>query len=324
MKPFNSFLADIFEDYITYRHTLGFTDKNLRSLLRQFDRYVSEKEADWGMFIPLFFLDFRQSLTQEPRSVNLIVSAVRGFFDYLVRLELCTENPLRDIPARRQNSFIPFVFSQTQVDGLLNYIQASIRHSKDHFFHDFTNYTAIALLVRCGLRISEPIRLQPDHYRWREKTLYIEKTKFCKDRLIPLPEAAAQEIENYLSVRLRFLNGKKIPSLLIGKDDKALTTNQIYPLFRQAVTNLGLWEPRKIIGHTTFGAPTPHSFRHSFAINTLKRIREQGKSAQQALPVLAAYMGHRKYRYTALYLKVLEAGQRRALVDFTVARREDL
>ncbi|MES0446553.1 MAG: tyrosine-type recombinase/integrase [Desulfobacterales bacterium] len=324
MKLFKSFLDGMLEDYIAYRHTLGFTDKNLRSLLRHFDRFVSEKKAGWEMFTPMFFLDFRQTLTQEPRSVNLIVSVVRCFFDYLVRMELCTENPLKDIPALRQNSFIPFVFSQPQLDGLLDYVQRKIRHSEEHFFHDFTVYTAVTLLVRCGLRISEPLRLQPDQYRCWEKTLYIEKTKFCKDRLIPVPDTEAQEIENYLAVRSRFLDGKQEPFLLVGKRGGPLSINRIYPLFQQAITDLGLWESRKIIGHTTFGAPTPHSLRHSFAVNTLKRVREQGESAQQALPILAAYMGHRKYRYTALYLKVLEAGQRRALVDFTVARREDL
>ena len=324
MKPFKSFLVGKLEDYIAYRHTLGFTDKNLRSLLRHFDRFVREKEASWKMFTPMFFLDFRETLTQEPRSVNLIVSAVRGFFDYLVRLQLCSENPLKDIPARRQNSFIPFVFSQPQLDELLDYVQVNIRHSEEHFFHDLTDYTAIVLLVRCGLRISEPLRLQPDNYRHREKTLYIEKTKFCKDRLIPVPDIAAQEIENYLAVRSRFLDGKQVPFLLVGKRGGPLSINRIYPLFQQAITGLGLWESRKVIGHTVFGAPTPHSLRHSFAVNALKRTREQGRSAQRALPILASYMGHRKYRYTALYLKVLAAGQRRALVDFTVARREDL
>ncbi len=66
-----------------------------------------------------------------------------------------------------------------------------------------------------------------------------------------------------------------------------------------------------------FGSPTPHSLRHAFAINTLKRIRERGKSAQQALPVLAAYMGHRKYQYTAAYLKVEDPKHIEGLISFS-------
>ncbi|MDL1985079.1 MAG: hypothetical protein LWX54_12995 [Deltaproteobacteria bacterium] len=64
--------------------------------------------------------------------------------------------------------------------------------------------------------------------------------------------------------------------------------------------------------------------RHSFAINTLKRIKQQGKSPQNALPILAVYLGHRKYRYTAVYLKVVDAEHRQGLVDFAISRQEEI
>jgi len=67
----------------------------------------------------------------------------------------------------------------------------------------------------------------------------------------------------------------------------------------------------------TFGSPVPHSLRHSYAINTLNRIKARGISPQQALPVLATYMGHRKYQYTAAYLKVKGADDFAGLIAFT-------
>ena len=65
-----------------------------------------------------------------------------------------------------------------------------------------------------------------------------------------------------------------------------------------------------------FSAPTPHSLRHSFAVNTLRRIKKRGKSPQNALPVLATYMGHSEYKHTMKYLKVVDAEQRQGLADF--------
>ncbi len=56
-------------------------------------------------------------------------------------------------------------------------------------------------MARCGMRISEPLRLFRNHYRSDDGTIYIEKSKFRKDRLIPAPKAAMMEIENYLAVR---------------------------------------------------------------------------------------------------------------------------
>ena len=61
-----------------------------------------------------------------------------------------------------------------------------------------------------------------------------------------------------------------------------------------------------MIGNTVFSSPTPHSLRHSFAVNTLKCVKERGRSAQNALPVLAAYMGHSEYKHTIKYLKFLD------------------
>jgi integrase/recombinase XerD len=58
--------------------------------------------------------------------------------------------------------------------------------------------------------------------------------------------------------------------------------------------------------------------RHAFAVNTLKSVREIGQSAQNALPILAAYMGHKNPKSTAVYLKVADAMMREQLVDVSL------
>ncbi len=158
-----------------------------------------------------------------------------------------------------------------------------------------------------------------DAFRPDEGTIYIRKTKFSKDRLIPVPLAMAVDLQNYLAVRNRFLQEKN-PYLFPGLPGRGISPGYIYPLFYQVVKDIGISRKRHIIGTTTFGAPTVHSLRHSFAVNTLK----QTNNPQNALPVLAAYMGHRKYAYTALYLKMLDADQRNNLVNFNHAAGENL
>jgi len=46
----------------------------------------------------------------------------------------------------------------------------------------------------------------------------------------------------------------------------------------------------------------------------------RGISPQRALPVLATYMGHLKYQYTAAYLKVKDAGDIAGLISFTKSK----
>ena len=91
--------------------------------------------------------------------------------------------------------------------------------------------------------------------------------------------------------------------------------------FHRAVAEIGISRPKKVVGNMTFGHPRPHSLRHSFAVNTLRDVRRRGRSAQNALPILAAYLGHTDWRYTMKYLKVIDAEHGKALVDFCVKHK---
>ena len=320
MKPFESFLAPTLEEYIAYRRNLGYTEKGLRQCLSYLDRYLQAKQVWWGALSASFFLDFRETLKQNPRTVNGIISTVHGFFQYLQRIGYCDQNPLSDIPPVRELHFIPFVFSPEQIELLLKALQNRLRKTEKYFLKDLAEYTAIVLLARCGLRISEPTRLLVSHFRPQEATIYIEKTKFKKDRLIPVPRGVVKEIENYLAVRRSLVSEDQLPYLLICGRQKRLTRTQMYPTFNRAVKDMGLDQTKKVYANTVFGRPTPHTLRHSFAINTLMRIKQRGKSPQNALPILAAYMGHRQYRDTAVYLKVIDAQQRLELLSYARSR----
>jgi len=121
-------------------------------------------------------------------------------------------------------------------------------------------------------------------------------------------------------MRKALLPNDRNPYLLAGTKHKGLSPHQIRTSFHKAVKNIGIVGERKNIANTTFGAPVPHSLRHSYAINTLKHVRQQGKSPQNALPVLATYMGHSEYKHTLKYLKVLDAGQRQELLNFVTSK----
>jgi len=321
MKHFESFLAPQLEEYITYRQSLGYAKSPLISYLKILDRYLKSQNVDQQILQPLFFLELRSNLIVEARTVNRVLSTTRVFFQYLIRRGYYAENPLQDVPPLPENAIVPFVFSPEQVDQLLSAVCKRIRKDRKHFLTDMAIYVAILLLARCGMRISEPLRLLSSHYRPDDGTIYIEKTKFKKDRLIPVPKDVQTEIENYLAVRKSLRLDDQNPSLLAGRKQKAVRDDQIRSVFHKAVRDIGLNQQRQVMGNINFSSPTPHSLRHSFAVNTLKRIKERGNSAQNALPVLAVYMGHSEYKHTIKYLKVIDAPQRQGLVDFTISNR---
>ena len=322
MSCFESFLSQQFEDYMAYRHQLGYDTYSLRWVLKTVDRYLVAQNAATGDLTPAFFLSLRANLRTQYKSINRVMSTTRMFFDYLLRIQYCRNNPLKDIPLLPEQRFIPFIFAPAQIDALLGAVCRRLRPNARHFVKDLGIYVAILLLARCGMRIYEPLRLKRHHFRNDDNTLYIEKTKFKKDRLIPIPGAVAAEISNYLAVRHTLWGTDANPCLLAAGKQKAFYDGLIRRWFHQAVSDIGLQRPRQTIGNTNIGSPAPHSLRHSFAVNTLKRIKTQGKSAQYAMPVLAAYLGHSEYKHTAKYLKMLDANHRHNFVNFINTQKQ--
>ena len=318
MKPFESFLSLQLNEFVCYRESLGYETRRRGYHLLAFDQYLKQTAADWSSFQPSFFLVMRSDLNKKPAHTNKILTIVRVFFQFLIRRGYLEENPLRDIPPLKENTAIPFIFSPEQTHQLLAVIGKSVRKSEKYFLTDLGIYQAVLLLARCGMRISEPLRLLKHHYRTDDGTLYIEKTKFKKDRLIPIPKALITEIDNYLSVRKHLRPDDQNPYLLAGKKDRPLTDYQIRRAFHQAVKDIKLQQQRKTLGNMTFSPPVPHGLRHSFAINTLTNIIARGESPQDALHVLAAYLGHVNYLCTSVYLRIADAQSRKNLYDFTI------
>ena len=324
MKPFESFLRQKIEKYVAYRKSLGFSLHPLTSYLRSFDRYLVMRNTESTVLRPSFFLELRADLKLESRSVNRILSTTRMFFQYLVRQGVYTANPIKDIPLLPENEIIPFIFSEKQVDLLLNAVLNGIRRNQRYFLKDLAGHMAILLIARCGMRISEPLKMKVHHYQPKEKTLYIEKTKFKKDRLIPVPMPVAAELENYLCARNVLIGDHQNPFLLASTKKKVLNDNRVRCVFRQALKDIEIDQSRHVIGRTNFSAPTVHSLRHSFAVNTLKRVQARGRSPQNALPVLATYMGHSEYKHTVKYLKMIDAKKRKQFLDFSLEQKEKL
>lgn len=318
MNPFESVMANYLVDYASYREQRGYAQKAIMPPLIAIDRYLKAHNVRWEQLQqPAFFLHLRATISPHPNTTNRMLSHARSLFDYLVRRQIVAANPLNDIPPVPERYFVPFVFSPEQTDQLLKAVCAAIRHDPTHFLFDLGIYLAAVMLARCGMRINEPLRLCRYHYRPDEGSVYIERTKFRKDRLIPLPKVVMAELDNYLTVRKACCPGDQNPYLLAGRKGQPLKADRVRTVFHRVVEAIGLKQPKRTMGNMTFGSPVPHSLRHSFAINSLNRIKARGISPRQALPVLAAYMGHRKYQYTSAYLKVKDAGDLAGLIAFT-------
>ena len=85
MKHFESFMAPQLQQYAAYRQVLGYAKKCIKPPLLAFDRYLIEQNASWDQLQPAFFLQLRATISDHPNTVNKILSALRSFFQFLVR-----------------------------------------------------------------------------------------------------------------------------------------------------------------------------------------------------------------------------------------------
>jgi len=127
MKHFESFMAPQLQQYVSYRQALGYAKKGIKPSLLAFDRYLIQQNATWHQLQPAFFLQLRAKISHHPNTVNTILSGIRSFFEFLVRQDICENNPLRDIPPLPERYFVPFVFAPAQTDLLLDITTALMK-----------------------------------------------------------------------------------------------------------------------------------------------------------------------------------------------------
>lgn len=160
----------------------------------------------------------------------------------------------------------------------------------------YTVKTVIALLWSTGLRPSEPINLTIADVNIDQRLLHIRKTKFSKERCIPVDSSVAEKLQDYkrwISNRL----GSKSPSEAF-----------FYTTGGTALTESALAYAFKLIRSCINAAPTGYpyvrlyDFRHTMACNTIRKWSAQGIDVNAKLHVLSTYMGHVRPEDTFWYL----------------------
>jgi len=306
-----SFLSCRFNDYIHFRKSYGFKIVCDSNNLMKFDQYLYSSNAKTLQDIDQLFILQMISIEAEkfsPSTVNQRITVLSSFFNYLCRIELIKINPLDGITRYKNLYYRPYVFSLEDLARLSDHLSKRLlmRDQEKYFLARLSHYTALSIQAECGLRISEVINLKIKDFDPLASTLYIEKTKFRKNRLIPIAHKTSIKISNYLNTRKNLIkvntNNPYIFLSFLENKSKRKTLSQH---FRIILDEIGIYRPPRLVGNTVIGSPCTHSLRHSFAVNTIRRWKVQGRDIDQIADTLATYMGHSSFVSTQVYLKAL-------------------
>ena len=209
-----------------------------------------------------------QALT--PTTLNRRLFALKHFFDFLLEHKQVFGNPVKPSHFARVGRPLPRALSQEQVQALF----AQITHPMDQ--------ALFGLMLRCGLRVSEVVKLTLKDIDWEQGALRIEQSKGRKDRYVYLSGDTAARLQACLAVR---------PGGIPGD---AVFWNRKRP--RQPLSIKAIQKKIERYAQAAGVEATCHQLRHTFASNLLEHGAE--------IVTIKDLLGHESVHSSERYARV--------------------
>ena len=280
-------LKQTLDAYLALRHAAGYELRVPAILLRSFVRFAQDRghsyvttqtAIEWAAMAP----------SKAQRHYRL--KALIRFAQYARADDARHEVPPDSIFGHHRQRPLPFIFTPADIDRLL---EAASRLGPVGSLRPHMYRTLIALLACTGLRISEALALRFDDIT--PDGLLICKTKFHKERLVPLHETAVDGLEHYL-IRRRRVGGAD-NHVFISLRGQGVRYYTVYETFRSLVQALKL-EPE-----TGRSRPNFHGPRHTFAVRALEDCPQGRDRINRHMLALSTYLGHARVTDTYWYLE---------------------
>ena len=230
------------------------------------------------------YLGHRRDQGLSARSTARALSALRGFFRFLVNTRVQTVDPTANLRSPSLWQTVPHVLRADEIDALL----ASPDTSTTLGLRD---RAMLETLYATGLRVSELVGLTTERVRLDPGYVRVIG-KGRKERLVPLGESAVSWIDDYLERARPELNKKRLSELFLNHRGGALTRQGFWKILRGHAVRAEISSPL-----------SPHIVRHSFATHLV----ENGAD----LRAVQMMLGHASLTTTEIYTHVAKERLRR-------------
>ncbi|WP_373186636.1 tyrosine recombinase XerC [Halopseudomonas sp.] len=247
-----------------YRHDL----EGLRDFL---DTQQCRRWPDMDAARLRLFVAQRHQAGLSGRSLQRMLSAVRSFYQFLIRERLCKHNPALDLRAPRSPRKLPRALDADLASQLLD-------DNSDDDWLAVRDHAMLELFYSSGLRLSELAGLDIHELDLPQGEVRV-LGKGSKTRLVPVGRMAREALQRWLKVRM--LSGTAEQAMFIGKQGRRLTPRAIQLRVRRwGVTHIGQ-------------NLHPHMLRHSFASHVLESSGD--------LRAVQELLGHADISTTQIY-----------------------
>jgi integrase len=289
MSRFAEELANRVEGYIALRRSLGYAFQKQAAILRALAHYVEAGQIEGPLSRDLA-LSFILSWEGTANGRAIRHGVIRSFCEYLAIYDARTETlDPRALPRSRAVP-PPRILSDEEL-GLL--MSACRRVSPRYPERSVALTALVGLLASTGLRSGEARRLDRADVDLAGGVLHIRKTKFRKDRLVPVHATTLAALRQYARHRDGVFPAPKDLAFFLSSRGNRLSSAGLQAAFHAACQLAGLESGKAL---------RPHDLRHRFAVTRLAAWHREQADVQALLPLLATYLGHARYTDTAYYV----------------------
>ena len=225
------------------------------------------------------FLGHRiETIHASPRSTARLTSAIKRFFQYLLRERLIATDPSVHLESPKLTRSLPQSLSEPDVEALLD-------APDENTALGMRDRAMLETLYASGLRVTELVTLKVAQVSLDMGVVRV-MGKGSKERLVPLGEAASDVIQRYAdSARIEILGGKKSDDMFVTQRGRAMTRQMFWHMIKRYAIKADVKKPI-----------SPHTLRHAFATHLINHGAD--------LRVVQLLLGHADITTTQIYTHV--------------------
>ena len=273
---------DLIREYLSYcRVEKGLATNSIESYEHDLGRLGRWSEKNGLDLLTLTRQDLREwliDLGSEKLSENSrrrLISAVRGFYKFLMFDGHVTKNPAEDLVAPQKGVYLPRFLNRAEIEMLLAAPDTSTENG-------LRMRAILELMYASGLRVSEAVNLKINDVDI-DSGIVTTTGKGSKTRRVPVGSSAVEWLKSYLAIR-RKIENIEIANMFVSGNGHPLTRQAIYLSITECADKCGLT------------GVSPHTLRHSFATHLVQNNADI-RSVQQML-------GHADISTTQIYTHI--------------------
>ncbi|MGE3540984.1 MAG: site-specific tyrosine recombinase XerD [Candidatus Tectimicrobiota bacterium] len=252
--------------------------------LQTFYIYAKERSIDAFQEVSrddiVGYLASRRQAGMTPRTLARELVSLKTLYRFLRDQGTAPTDPTGHIPAPQQGHYLPSVLTAEEVEQLLAAPDVTTPLGK-------RDAALLEMFYATGLRASELTALTVGDVQTTAGYVKV-LGKGGKERLVPVGEMAALQVEDYLRAgRPQLVKARAASYLFVNRSGQGLTRQGVWKIVKKYIGQVAITKP-----------VSPHTLRHSFATHLL-----EGGADLRALQQM---LGHVNISTTQIYTHVVQ------------------